>query len=202
MGSDCLSLAGSVRAFVALPIPEDLAAAVVQIQDRLRSRVPPRSVRWCSREQLHLTLRFLGDVPASSLEALRAALGEGCCGAPPLALALAGAGGFPDPRAPRVIWVGVAGEVERLCQFQARLETRLAGFGEPADARGYHPHLTIGRIKGQGREARAVGAALQGLQAGELGSWVARRVRLVQSHLSSAGARYTDLATFDLEGPK
>ncbi|MBM3878683.1 MAG: RNA 2',3'-cyclic phosphodiesterase [Verrucomicrobia bacterium] len=192
-------MSAAIRAFVALKVGGAVLDAVLQSQQALRDRVPASAVRWTPREQLHLTLRFLGQVPRASLPALTSALDAAAGVGQGLELELAGLGAFPSLRSPRVLWIGVRGDTAALARLQASVTTATASFGEPPESRRWHPHLTMGRVSGHERDAASrVGAALADQRVASLGRWRATQIHLVQSELLPAGARYTDVATFAL----
>jgi 2'-5' RNA ligase len=151
-------------------------------------------VRWARPEQLHLTLRFLGNVPRNELTRLGEALSSACAELRAFELGLAELGCFPHSRSPRVVWIGVTGAVTQLDGLERRVEEALRGFGDPAEeARAFHPHLTIGRVKARGDEGRRLGDLLARERVPELGAWPVRQVDLVQSELSPQSARHTVL---------
>lgn len=148
---------------------------------------------------MHLTLKFLGEVPETRLRELELALHQAAIRHTPFTLELAGVGAFPNLRRSRVYWVG-AERADGLQQLQASVEEQFAPLGFPAEARTFHPHLTLGRVK----------APLTSSVAGKLAS-AAEAVRyraavpiktvdLMRSHVSSHGARYEPVARFELSG--
>ena len=194
-------MAAHLRMFVALKTSDQLLERLAQIQRQLQARLPAGSVRWTRREQLHLTLKFLGDVPADRVGQLAAAVREAGAGAPPLRLGLAGAGCFPNARSPRVVWIGVNGDLPQLLALQQRIEVAAAGFGDHREEREFHPHLTFGRVAARDfQAARAVGEAVGELELGLLGEWTADRLYLVRSQLAPSGPTYTDVASVQLRG--
>jgi 2'-5' RNA ligase len=194
-------MAEHLRMFVALQTSDQLLDLLAQIQRQLQARLPTGSVRWTRRDQLHLTLRFLGDVPAGQVEALAAALREAGAGCPPLRLGLEGAGCFPNARNPRVLWIGVNGDLPQLEELQQRVEIAMTGFGDHREERAFHPHLTLGRVAARDfQAARAVGEAVGALEVGSLGQWTADRLHLVRSQLAASGPTYTDVAIVELRG--
>lgn len=194
-------MAEHLRMFVALRTSGQLLDALADTQRQLQARLPTGSVRWTRREQLHLTLRFLGDVPAGQVEALAAAVREAGTGVPPLRLGLAGAGCFPNARNPRVLWIGVNGDLPQLLALQQNVEIATTGFGDHREEREFHPHLTFGRVAARDYQAaRAVGDAMGGFKLGLLGEWTADQLYLVQSQLAPSGPTYTDVAIVELRG--
>jgi 2'-5' RNA ligase len=194
-------MAEHLRMFVALKTSDQLLERLAEIQRQLQARLPAGSVRWTRREQLHLTLKFLGNVPVGQVEQLAAAVREAGAGAPPLRLGLAGAGCFPNARNPRVLWIGVNGDLPQLMDLQQRVEIAASGFGDHREEREFHPHLTFGRVAARDfQAARAVGEAVGELELGFLGEWTADRLYLVQSQLAPGGPTYTEVASVELQG--
>jgi 2'-5' RNA ligase len=187
----------SIRAFIALPLDPALAAEIKKVQHDLNS--PGDAVRWIRPEQLHLTLRFLGNVAADRLDDLAAALRRACARAAPIRLALEGAGCFPSTKSPRVIWIGIQGDLGSLQALQERIAQETKPFGDHSDERPFQPHLTIGRVKGFGMEARKVARAVQRANVSKLGALTVRHVLLIRSKLSQDGARYSTLAEVPLD---
>lgn len=186
----------TARVFAALPVSPGLVEALTRLQAELAAAAPPRAVRWVRRDQLHLTLKFFGNVPTDRLTELTAAVRAACAEATALALNISGIGAFPDCRHPRVVWAGIAGQTDRLLALQQRIETVTCGFGEASDTRPFQPHLTLGRVLAVGHEAAKVGAALAQVKIGLVGDWPATEVRLIRSQLAATGATYSDLAVF------
>jgi 2'-5' RNA ligase len=188
----------SVRAFVAVAIPQRLIEALNEVQDQLRPKVRAELIRWTKPDQLHLTLKFLGNVPGNRLEELKAALNRACEGQQPFQIALEHLGCFPTARNPRVIWVGIGGERETLPRLQRSIDEATRGFGDHSEPRAFQPHLTIGRVKAEPRRAMEVGAAVEQTPLGRLGEWKVGEVELMQSQLLPEGARYSKLAALAL----
>ena len=191
------STADSIRSFIALPLEAVLAAEIKKVQQGLNS--PVGAVRWINPEHLHLTLHFLGNVDAGQLDDLAAALRRACARADPFQLALEGAGCFPNTQSPRVVWIGIQGDLEPLRQLQEQIGQETKNFGDQGDPRVFQPHLTIGRVKASGLEGRKAGQAIECATVPKLGDWTVNNVLLVQSQLSPDGARYTTLAAVALD---
>jgi 2'-5' RNA ligase len=191
----------NLRLFVALDPPEPVRRRIATMQSDLRRAAGRHAdeVRWASPGNVHLTLQFLGAVPEERLEMLRGALAAVAAAARPLALEVKGAGGFPSARRPRVVWVGVGGEVEALAALAAELGRSLAPLGFPPDDRPLSPHLTLGRAR-EGRGASGLGGALAQVAGMEGAPWRADALLLYRSHLSPSGARYEPLDRFPLGG--
>jgi 2'-5' RNA ligase len=190
------------RLFVALEPTDAVRRRIRASQADLR-RAAGRAadeIRWVAPENVHLTLQFLGAVPEERVAAVAEAVAEAARSAPgPLSLEVRGAGGFPNARRPRVVWLGVDGDLAALRALAADLGRRLAPLGFPPEDRPFAAHLTLGRA----REARGhpgIAGALAGAREEEAIAWRATEVVLFESHLSPKGARYEPVARVPLGG--
>jgi RNA 2',3'-cyclic 3'-phosphodiesterase len=134
-----------IRTFICFELPENIKAALAQVQDRLRPL--GHGVSWSRIDGIHLTLKFLGDVDESHIDAVAAAVKRVCAGQAPLEMALAGAGAFPNLKRPRVYWAGIGESSGRLLILQKKIDEALAELGFPKETRPFSPHLTLGRVK-------------------------------------------------------
>lgn len=176
-----------MRLFIALTPPPDVQRAVWEAFTPLRARNLP--VTWVTAENVHLTLKFLGDVADQRATEIVQALGAAAQGTRPITLVVRGAGAFPNARAPRVLWAGVEHDptIEILAD---RVERACAQLGFPTEGRPFRPHLTLGRAA---RDARArdwagVEALLEGLTVDA--TTVLEGVDLVRSELRRGGSVY------------
>jgi 2'-5' RNA ligase len=190
-----------VRAFVAIELPQNLARELERIQGSLQNTAVARRVRWVKPGGIHLTLKFLGDVKASSITEIVHAVTQGSEGVKPFTISFSGLGCFPSSSRPNVIWVGVEGDTEPLMRLQSAVEDRLSVLGYPEERRSYTPHLTLGRVARDvaASERRRLGDIVTEQDVGSLGEMQVREVCLMKSQLSPAGARYTRLAAIPLE---
>ena len=174
----------SVRAFISLPVAPDVIKRIIRWQDQL-AREAGEAVRWTPEEQIHLTLQFLGNISLAELEQIQ---GRMAGVMKPLRLSAHGLGGFPSLRNPRVIWVGLGGDIDELKQVQAAVENATGRKGE----RAFHPHLTIGRV----REGHRPKLNLDRWKDEQFGDWQVRELLLMQSKLSPKGATHSVIARF------
>lgn len=183
-----------MRLFVAASLPEDLRRSIATIQASLETA--PLPVRWVRPEGIHLTFKFLGEVDPSKLGEIEGVLLTAGRGIPPFRLRAAGAGAFPGRGEPRVIWVGVEGEIETARRLHEALERALEPIGFPGENRPFHPHLTLGRVKGEARGdwRTALARASEDVE----GEFEVGEYALYESRLDSRGATYTALARFPL----
>jgi 2'-5' RNA ligase len=194
-----LAANAAVRAFVAVELGETALAALREQQDHLAAAAPRRAVRWTRPEQCHLTLCFLGNVPAARIPELTRSLETSLAGCAAFSLELDAAGAFPSLAAPRVIWLGLRGDLEALHDLQQRVVNAAAGFGEHREERDFHPHLTLGRVTARdARTARALGDLIARAPAPPTAAWRVSAVRLFKSVLQPEGAVYSMLASFPL----
>jgi 2'-5' RNA ligase len=156
---------------------------------------PPSLVRWTRPEGIHLTLKFLGDVQADWLEDIADALRSACAPHAPFSLSIGGMGVFPNPRRPRVVWIGVDEPTGTLIRLQQDIERAISPLGFPTERRTFSPHLTLGRVKnGRGAaELEALGQYAKQAQV-RVGEMEAHAVYLMRSDLRPSGAVYTELA--------
>lgn len=187
----------TLRAFIAISLPEPVLQAIVTAQDTLRRS--GLKIRWVRKEGIHLTLKFLGDIDRDDVEDIHGAMERAAGPFSPLALWGEGIGVFPDLRRPRVVWVGVSGDREVLRALQGEMETELSGLGFPKEKRPFKGHLTLGRVKGRLDRTQLIDA-LEALRGFRTESFTAESVVLFQSDLRPDGAVYTRVAEVALKG--
>jgi 2'-5' RNA ligase len=189
-----------IRTFVAIELDKALQVALRQIQAPLKRSKVSHAARWVSPGSIHLTLKFLGNVPVSRVDAIRQAIVRGCEGFSPFAVSLAHLGCFPNPRRPRVIWVGIGGDVDTLTQLQQSVDSELNRIGFKPEKRGFTPHLTLARIRNKARRHERVELArlVTDAQTVPTASMIAREVCFIRSDLRPTGAVYTRLAAVPL----
>lgn len=176
-----------MRLFVALNLPDAEKQRLSVILDTLRAS--PLPVRWVQPESLHLTLKFLGEVPDSKVDGIGAAIERAAHEIERFDLELAGFGTFPSRTRPRVFWIGVEPHPE-LLRMQANVEDEIESLGYPREKRSFSPHLTLGRAKNEG--ARLDLVEVDRIAAAVVYKTVIRvgAIDLMRSHLSPKGARY------------
>ena len=187
-----------IRTFIAIELPEETRQKLAALQEQLKqSRA---AVRWVRPSSIHLTLKFLGNVHPDQVENIAAAAALALGDETPISLCAGGIGAFPSVRKPRVIWVGLSGEVERLAKIQAGLESVLEPLGFAREGRGFRPHLTLGRVKDRRGLQRLV-EAMSSLALPEFNSFDADEIILYKSDLRPTGAIYTKLHRIPLAAP-
>ena len=192
-----------LRLFVAIPMPETVRNEIIRFQHELQGLVPSDAIRWTKPEQFHLTLRFLGDVPAERVAALQEAIHAVCRDSPALCLRVQGIGFFRSAQSPRVIWIGVSDDEGRLVDLQKRIETTIQSFSPEKGTEKFAGHVTIGRVKILKRpEIGNLAAHAEAVKDRLFGEWTANKVELIRSELSPNGANHTVLAAFHLAACK
>ncbi len=191
-----------VRSFVAIELDDQIRQRLSETQALLKSRGLAHQVRWVRPEGIHLTLKFLGDVPVNRMKEIVSAITQASEGAVTFSLSFGGLGCFPSDSRPNVVWIGLLGDTKALVTLQSSIEHGLAVLGFPPEKRKYSPHLTLGRVRKDvgNRERRRLGALIRAESIGTLGEMEAREVSLMKSVLSPSGAQYTRLASVQLEG--
>ena len=187
-----------IRSFIAIDFPEETRKALEDIQRALKQC--GAGVRWVRPSSIHLTLKFLGNIQPAQVEDIARAVAQEIRDQPPITLRPAGLGAFPSQRKPRVIWIGMEGEVQRLNGIQARLENALEPLGFAREKRGFRPHLTIGRVKDR-RRLQPLVDAMATLDVPPFNSFDANEIILYKSDLRPTGAIYTKLHRMPLAAP-
>lgn len=189
------------RLFVALHLPDEVISVLDAVQSDLRAAVSPGLVSWVVPRNIHLTLKFLGDVPLSEHRAIAEALTSVAAVNAPFELCTGRLGCFPSERNPRVVWVGVQGQTGALQRLRDAVEGAIAPLGYPTEDRSFSPHLTLGRVRRDAPRAAAqsLGVAIQASAIPPVVTWQVTDVRLFRSELKPSGAVYTLLHRASLE---
>ncbi len=179
-----------LRVFIAIDVEDPLLVSRIErIKDSVvATGVPMKPVE---TENLHITLRFIGEVPAGVVEEIKREVMEPLR-FKPFKVTLAGLGAFPSPARPRVVWIGISEGLEELRALRDEIEAGLRRLGVRPDDKEFHPHLTLARIKGS-RNIQALVKLLQEMQDYEVGSFTVTSVRLKKSTLTRHGPIYETL---------
>ena len=188
-------MAGKLRTFIAVPIPADILTRIREVQEAFAAYKFP--VRWVRPESIHLTLKFLGEIAEADLERVYDAMAASLQIVRPLSLHAKGVGVFPTVKRPKVLWVGIGGELESLKKIQAELENNLEKIGFPKEKRPFNAHLTLGRVKGK-IDSRKLAGAMREFSDFTTESFSAEEIVLFKSDLKPSGAVYTRLRTASL----
>ncbi len=190
----------TLRLFVAIDLPPEVKRLLGELQAQLRQHTD--AVRWSDPAGTHLTLKFLGSVPAPRVDAIVAALRSAAGPLGSFQLQTGALGVFPNPRRPRVIWLGVGGELQALHQLQSAVEQEIAPLGFPTEERAFSPHLTLGRSPKDPSPAAfaAMRHAVEQTKVLRTVGWQVAEAVLMRSELLPGGARYTPVEHVRLDG--
>lgn len=192
-----------IRAFIAIEMTDAVRAALSAFLNELRPKEHPY-VKWVDPTGVHLTLKFLGNIAPNQVASIEKAIVQGACDVPPFKLGLGQRGAFPNITRPRVIWVGLTGELERLGRLQAGIERALVPLGFPAESRPFSPHLTLGRLREGASpvERKQIGDLVAASQSRATAAMEVVEVNLMRSTLTPQGALYSRIASVRLEALK
>jgi RNA 2',3'-cyclic 3'-phosphodiesterase len=183
-----------LRAFIAVEIPADVQRLIQQGTDSLHKALPKPLVRWVETKNLHITLKFLGDVSAEDLEKLANAIELELGTQAAFTISVAGLGVFPGYHQPRIIWVGLEAP-EALSSLQQGVEAASVSMAFLPEERPFSPHLTIGRV-GQGStqaDRLKIREALEAATFRSIGPFDVKAVTIFKSDLHPTGPVYTSL---------
>jgi len=184
-----------MRLFIAIEIPDDIKNEMAEVQIRLKGSGVDAS--WSRAEGMHLTLKFLGEVSETKVLEIMNALTNAVRSPAGFRINLKGIGAFPDQKNARVVWAGIAGDLEKLAMLQDAVEEAMAGLGFEREKRTFTPHLTLGRIKHIYARDRWL-KALDGVKDFNLPAFEVHAVSLIKSELKPAGAAYTEMGRLKL----
>ncbi len=193
-----------IRCFVALEMPEALKQLLVELTGELKKLDKEKLARWVNPGGIHLTLKFLGDVPTEKLAEINSAVATANSqpAIKPFELIVTGIGMFPQPEAPRVVWVGLEGNLTTLAKLQKAVEKAVEPLGFLPEARGFTAHITLGYVKDAGREEKKrLGQAIKSYSGNlNFGSYIFTESAMMKSELTPTGAIYTPLQHFRFGG--
>jgi len=178
----------TLRTFIALDMPPEIKTALANYVRPLKSL--RGRVSWVKPENLHLTLKFLGDTPANRIDEIAAVLQEIAAASTPFSALIAGSGAFPNDEHPRVLWVGLNETTGTLPSLTRAIDEKLKPFGFAPEKKRFAPHLTIGRVK----DAR-IPEIICGLREKPFAAMTAQfdEIIFMKSELHPAGSIYTPL---------
>jgi 2'-5' RNA ligase len=188
----------SMRSFLAVDPPREIIDAIVTIQDRLRKAIQG-DIRWVRPQGIHLTLKFFGTISESDVANISRVVNKTTSTIAPFTLCIKRVGAFPDVKRPRVLWLGMGGDVDTLIRLQKEVDADLQKCGFEKEDRPFRPHLTLARIK----EPRGLIGLAKIMDKGEdyeVGSFSTAGLNLFKSDLTPKGAVYTKLAYFPFAG--
>jgi 2'-5' RNA ligase len=188
-----------LRTFLACELPSALQDAIQKATAGLRGALGKDLIRWVPSHNIHLTLKFLGDVSPSSLEPIKAVLAAEAVQCQAFEVRVGGLGCYPNPRRPRIVWTALNAPAE-LAGLQHNLEVATARLGYASEERGFSPHLTIGRVRQHTSAAdlQKIRGALEQMRLGDIGVARLEAIHLFRSDLQATGSVYTRLFTAHL----
>jgi len=192
-----------LRAFIAIELPDSLKQELVNLQNVLKSRRHDY-IKWVEPSNMHLTLKFLGDVPGDKIKDILSAMQESVAGVEPFSLFVKGLGTFPSLKRIQVIWVGLEGELATLMKLQKNIEENLDILGFPPEEREFTPHLTLGRLRFQppDEEKERITGLITGLKFESDANIKVTSLNLMKSVLTPKGPVYTRLGEVDFGAKK
>jgi 2'-5' RNA ligase len=185
------------RVFCAVALPRDLRERLITRINRVRDAVPDARASWSRVDNIHLTLKFLGDVPQALVQNLSDAASRAVAGLAPFTIRIERAGVFPPHGSPRVLWIGINDLEGKLGELHARLEAESRKAGFPRESRPFHPHLTLARLR-KPQHADALAAAHKQMQFEPM-EFTVSEVLVIRSELSRAGSKYTTISRHPLD---
>ncbi|MFZ5596837.1 MAG: RNA 2',3'-cyclic phosphodiesterase [Bacillota bacterium] len=186
-----------LRLFWAVNLPGELKAKLAAVVDRLGGC--GADAKWVERDNLHVTVKFLGDVDTGRVEEITGTVSRGLKYFPAFRLDLGGPGFFPGPASPRVFWVGLSGGAGSLAEMAGIVDDVMGGLGFAREGRKFSPHLTLARIRSP-RNIKELAGAVASLKDvfGEMGGFNVSSLDLMQSDLTRSGPVYSKLASVEL----
>jgi 2'-5' RNA ligase len=189
---------GKTRTFIGIDIGDSIRTSTTALQKELAKT--GAGVKWATPESMHITLLFLGEVDDRELPAVCKVVQEAAAGEPPFSLRVSGVGAFPTPRRPKILWVGITDGAEPLQRLNAALEERMLALGcYRKEERGYTPHLTLGRVKGDS-DSFALASELPKRLAWDGGGVTVDEVLVFSSEMDRDGPVYTVIGRAPLSG--
>ncbi|MFC1902559.1 RNA 2',3'-cyclic phosphodiesterase [Chloroflexota bacterium] len=189
-----------VRSFIAIELPDELRLGLIKLQTQLKSGNQP-SVKWVDPNGVHLTLKFLGNTSVDIINDITTAMEDAAQVIPPFHLEAKELGVFPNLRRVQVAWVGISGDIDRLCQLQQLIESNLAPLGFAPESRRFTPHLTLARLHDRATpdERQRFGQLIAKSSLQEAYGFDVRAVSLMRSQLTREGAIYSQISLVKLK---
>jgi 2'-5' RNA ligase len=188
-----------MRCFVAIALPASVKTLLVRVQEALRRA--DADVKWVEEENLHLSLKFLGDLEEDALSGLKGILSVEALRWPSMALSYSGIGTFPERGEPRVVWAGCGGDLSTLAALAGAVERAAEQVGVPRERKPFVAHLTIGRVRSS-RNVKRLQSAIAAQREVPLGRDEIQEFVLYRSTLTNQGPFYESIAAFPLAGPR
>lgn len=187
-----------IRTFVAVELADAVCVRASELIERLRTS--GANLKWVERDRMHITLKFLGDVDEREVHEVCRSVSDAAREVPAFSLHCGGAAAFPDVERPRTPWLGVVAGSQQLSLLQESIEQSLFQLGYPKEARRFHPHLTLGRLRGGGQGLPELTQRLKKFADFDAGISIVDEVVVMSSFLESGGPTYLPLARIQLRG--
>ena len=189
------------RLFIAIELSLEVRRWLETSRSVLEPGMPSGAVRWVNPDGIHLTLKFLGEIPVSRIDSIRSAMDQSVSGRTPFSLTFEGLGCFPNTVRPRVVWAGIRGD-PLLADLQRRLEENMSVVGFKKEQRAFSPHLTLGRVKDGVSEIqlRKIGSAVEGMRTETTAAMLVDGLYLFRSILRPDGPEYSVLYRVEFSG--
>jgi 2'-5' RNA ligase len=183
-----------IRAFIAIDLSPEIQQCLDEVLQNYKSQLINIPIRWVTASNIHLTLKFLGDVSLSNLSLLTEMIQKEISTHHQFDISVGGSGAFPNIRQPRVVWIGVEAPAE-LASIQNGIEVTTSRLGYSREERAFSPHLTLGRVSrnATSQDIKAISKALEATRVGFLGVTCVEKVHLYRSDLHPTGAVYTQI---------
>jgi 2'-5' RNA ligase len=197
-----------LRTFIAVEIPPHVQEQIQQETEPLRKAIGASLVRWVPVQNIHLTLKFLGDVSPASVDILSQMLRAEADSCPAFDMHISGVGSFPSLRRPRVLYIGIQAPAPKrasgLCELEALyrgIESACARLGYESEGRDFSPHLTLGRVKqdASALDQQRIRRTLEETKIDSLGTARVNSVHLYKSDLKPTGSVYTQIFSAQLK---
>jgi 2'-5' RNA ligase len=190
------------RCFLAIEYPAEIVERIQKFVLSAQQAAPPGTVRWTSTNNMHLTVKFLGEIPDEQVEDVRTKVRQSTVQTPPLLIQVSGSGMFPSDRRPRILWVGT-NEPEELIRLAGECDNACASAGIPKEERPFKAHLTIGRVKPDLPDSQlcSLGERFLSLPKPDMGKFTVDYLVLFRSELRTSGPIYTPIEVFPFRQP-
>jgi RNA 2',3'-cyclic 3'-phosphodiesterase len=182
----------NIRCFIAIEIPKTVQEKLIAIQNELRKQIEFGRASWVKPGNVHLTLKFLGDVPKNRIEAVNQALKNVASNHPPFSMQIRGIGAFPNMARPRVIWSSVKSGAKEAAELARDINIELSRCGFPLDNKKFNPHLTLARLKSRINLKPFVEIFRQYDEI-DGATFPVNEIKLIKSQLHPGGSIYTTL---------
>lgn len=189
-----------IRSFIAIELPQNVKAELAQLESELE-RPGHRFVKWVNPRAIHLTLKFLGNIPTKQIPEISNAIEQASKGIPPFHLQIASLGAFPNINQPRVLWVGIKGETDTLQGLQQKIDSALVSLGFAEEKQSFTPHLTMARVR-EGTsliDRKNFGELVMSTNFESKHPISVETINFIKSQLRPEGAIYTYLLTVKLQ---